>query len=188
MVRHCVVCETPETQCDDRTVHFAITAQGKRVVQEILYGKWEEEMRIDSQKGREVEEGQYESAMEAGPERDAARAAGAAYAVKQAEAREAKIMGKRCDICWVPRSECEWPEVHFSREEVWVAHCNEVLWVMMQAQDAADDKAGRKRKTWEVGVRPAEGEGKERAVEEGLEWAQKHAPAYEAEVRLCLRC
>ena len=182
MVRHCVVCETPETQCDDRTVHFAKTAEGQRVVQEMLYGKWEEERRMDVQKGREVQQGEYESAMEAGPERDAARAAGAAYAVKQAEAREAKIMGKRCEICWVPRSECEWPEVHFSREEVWVAHCNEVLWVMMQAQDAADEKAGRKRKKWTIGQRPAEGEGKERAVEEGLKWAEVHAAAYEAQV------
>jgi hypothetical protein len=78
--------------------------------------------------------------------------------------------------------------VHFSREEVWVAHCNEVLWVMMEAQDAADDKAGRKRKPWKIGDRMTEGEGKERAVEEGLKWAEKHAAAYEAEVRLCLRC
>jgi hypothetical protein len=182
MVRHCEVCGTAETQCDAVEVHFARTGAGRRLVEEMLYGKWEEETREDEKKGREASKRMCVSAMEAGPERDAARAKGAAYAVKQAEAREAKILGKRCDICWVPRKECEWPEVHFSQKEEWVAHCNEVLWVMMEAQDAADEKAGRKRKKWKIGDRPAEGEGKERAVEEGLKWAEVHAAAYEAQV------
>ena len=71
--------------------------------------------------------------------------------------------------------------MHFSQEDQWIEHCNEVLWVMQQAQWEADDKAGRERKPWKVGDRMAEGEGKERAVEEGLRWAEQHAGAYEAE-------
>jgi len=34
----------------------------------------------------------------------------------------------------------------------------------------------------------AKGEAKERAVEEGLRWAQVHAAAYEAQVVECLMC
>jgi len=35
--------------------------------------------------------------------------------------------------------------VHFSREDQWIEHCNEVLWVMHQEQWKADEKAGRER-------------------------------------------
>ena len=151
-------------------------------MEEMLHGRAVEQRRVDVEKGREAKQLGYESVMEAGPARDVVRAAGAGYALKQAGAREARILGQRCDICWVPRSECEWPEVHFSMQDGWIEHCNEVLWVMQQAQWAADEKAGRERKPWRVGDRMAEGEGKERAVEEGLEWAKKHAGAYEAQV------
>ena len=190
MGRHCEICETHEAECDDARVHLDRTEAGKRVVQEMLYGRWEEQRRMDLEKGREAMKRERESVMEAGAEREAARAAGAAYARKQAAARAAQV----CDICWKVRDECEWPEVHFSRRPEWIAHCNEVLFVMQQEQGKADDAAGRVRKVWTVGDRLAEGEGKERAVEEGLEWAKKHAAAYEAQVfdmldgLLCLIC
>jgi len=44
-----------------------------------------------------------------------------------AEGREKRIMGVRCDIYWVEWSKCEWSEVHFSREDQWIKHWNEVL-------------------------------------------------------------
>ena len=180
MGRHCEICETHEAECDDPRVHLSRTEAGKRVVQEMLYGRMVEQRLSDLEKGREAMKRERESVMEAGAEREAARAAGAAYARKQAAAREARIMGQVCDICWRVREECEWPEVHFSRRPEWIAHCNEVLFVMQQEQGKADDAAGRERKVWDVGDRLAEGEGKERAVEEGLRWAKQHAAAYEA--------
>ncbi len=80
------------------------------------------------------------------------------------------------------RSKCEWPEVHFSRENKWIEYCNEVLWVMQQDQWKTDDENGRGRCAYRRGTRMEEGEAKEHAVEEGLKWAQKHAVAYEAQV------
>lgn len=182
MGRHCEICGTGEQGCDDARVHLDRTEAGKRVVQETLYGRWAEESRVDVEQGREARKCKYASVMEAGAEREAAWAAGAGYAQKQGAAREAKIMGTRCDICRTERNQCERPEVHFSGKDVWIEHCNEVLWVMHQAEWKADDAAGRERKVWHVGDRMAEGEGKEHAVEEGLEWAKRHAAAYEAQV------
>jgi hypothetical protein len=181
MGKHCEICGTHAKECGDPGVHLSRSEAGKRIVEEMLHGRAVEQRRVDVEKGREAKQLGYESVMEAGAERDAARAAGAGYAQKQAAAREAKIMGQVCDICWRVREECEWPEVHFSQQDQWIEHCNEVLWVMQQAQWAADDKAGRERKPWRVGDRMAEGEGKERAVEEGLRWAEQHEGAYEAE-------
>ena len=182
MGRHCEICVTGQDGCDDPRVHLSRSETGKRVVQEMLHGRTVEQRRVDVAQGRETKKVRYESVMEAGAERDAARTAGAAYARKQTEARESRIMGAKCDIWWVERSKCEWPEVHFSQEDVWIEHCNEVLWVMQQAQWKADDASERVRKQWRVGDRMAEGEGKERAVEEGLRWAKEHATAYEEQV------
>jgi len=53
---------------------------------------------------------------------------------------------------------------------------------MCKEQWTADDKAGRERKPWRVGDRMTEGEAKERAVEEGVWWAQAHAATYETQV------
>ena len=98
---------TNERECEDPRVHLSRSTEGKRIVQEMLYGRAQEHGRMDVEKGRETGKCKYASVMETGPERDAARAAGAAYAQKQAAEREAKIMNKVCDVCWVPRSECE---------------------------------------------------------------------------------
>lgn len=182
MGRHCDICETHEAECDDPRVHLARTEAGKRVVREMLYGRMVEQRRVDVEKGREATKRECASVMEAGAEREAARAAGAAYAQKQGAAREAKIMRQVCDICLTERSKCERAEVHFSRQPGWIEHCNEVLWAMQQEQGKADDAAGRERKVWHVGDRMAEGEAKERAAAEGRRWAAVHAAAYEAQV------
>jgi len=63
-----------------------------------------EQRRVDVANGREAKMLRYERVMEAGPERDAARAGGTVYAQKQAAVREGRIMGVRCDICWKVRA------------------------------------------------------------------------------------
>jgi hypothetical protein len=73
MGKHCEICGMGEQGCDDPTVHLSRKAEGKRIVQEMLVGKWMEEPRVDVEKGREARKREYESVMEAGPERDAAR-------------------------------------------------------------------------------------------------------------------
>ena len=57
---------------------------------------------------------------------DAWGAHGKAMAEQLAGAREEKIGWEKCEICMVWRSECEWPEVNFSKQAKWVAFCNEV--------------------------------------------------------------
>jgi hypothetical protein len=77
--------------------------------------------------GREARTFKWVGAMmESGAERESLRAEGRAAAARQAGAREARIAKQLCEICMVGRSECDWPEVHFSREARNVAHCNEV--------------------------------------------------------------
>jgi hypothetical protein len=88
MGRHCEICGTHKQGCDDPGVHLSRSEAGKRIVEEMLHGRAEEERRMDVEKGREAKKLRYESVMEAGAERDAARAAGAGYAQKQSEARE----------------------------------------------------------------------------------------------------
>ncbi len=92
-----------------------------------MFGKWEEERRVDVEKGREVEEFKWQGEMmEASAEREKWRAQGKATAEKLAGAREEKIGKQKCDVCFVARSACVWPEVHFSRKKEWEAFCNEV--------------------------------------------------------------
>jgi hypothetical protein len=103
MVSHCGNCGTGETGCDDATVHLSKTL----AVQEMMYGRAVEQRRVDVTQGREVKKLRYPSVMEAGPDRDAARESGVVYAQNQEKERETRIMGQRCDICWVPCRECE---------------------------------------------------------------------------------
>ena len=82
MGRHCDICGTHEGGCDDSEVHLSRTKEGVRIEEEMMYGRWVEQTRVDVEKGLEARKCKYASVMEAGTERDAARAAGVAYAQK----------------------------------------------------------------------------------------------------------
>ncbi len=132
MGKFCEICETPGEKCEFPGWHGMAgakegNARGLAVRQEMLFGKWEEERRVDVEKGREVDEFKWRGEMmEAGEERDELRAHGRQMAQKCAEAREERIGKQKCEICMVGRSECSWPEAHFSRKKESVAFCNEV--------------------------------------------------------------
>ena len=64
MGRHCEICETHEAECEDPRVHLSRTEAGKRVVQEMLYGRWEEQSRVDVEKGRETPADAWECGLE----------------------------------------------------------------------------------------------------------------------------
>ena len=107
-------------------------AEALAVQQEILFGKWKEERRVDVEKGREVEglefEWKDEGIMESCEVREKWRASGKAIAERLAEKREEKIGREKCDVWMLARRECVWAEVHFSKKKEWEAFCNEVCW------------------------------------------------------------
>lgn len=126
MGKWCAICETCVEKCEKPEWH-GTGKEMQAVRQEVVFGKWEEERRVDLEKGREVGEFKWRGEMmEAGEEREKYRAHGREIAVKRAEAREEKIGKMKCDVCFVARKECVWPEVHFSSKAQWVAFCNEV--------------------------------------------------------------
>jgi hypothetical protein len=130
MGKWCAICETWGEQCEMPAWYATAGGEMVRAVrQEVVFGKWEEERRVDVEKGREV--GVFKwlgEMMEAGEERQKYRADGREIAVKCAGAREEKIGKQKCDVCFVARKECVWPEVHFSKKKEWEAFCNEVCW------------------------------------------------------------
>jgi hypothetical protein len=131
MGKWCAICETVD-KCviaEHATGGHVDAERAKAVQKEILFGKWAEERRVDVEKGREVEGMEFNWAgemMEASGEREKWRASGKAIAERLARAREEKIGKQVCDVCFLARSACVWPEVHFSRKEEWEAFCNEV--------------------------------------------------------------
>jgi hypothetical protein len=131
MGKWCAICESVD-KCviaEHATGGHVDAERAKAVQMEILFGKWAEERRVDVEKGREVEGMEFEwvgDMMEASGEREKWRASGKAIAERLAGAREEKIGKQVCDVCFLARKECVWPEVHFSRKEDWVAFCNEV--------------------------------------------------------------
>lgn len=135
MVRWCTICDKEDTQCVMPGVHRRDDAKGRAERQEILFGMFEEERRVDLEMGREAREFKWkeQAALESVEWRETLREHGRAVAVSQAGAREAKIGRQVCDICMVARSACDWPEVHFSRQAFNVKHCNEVsgVWCLM---------------------------------------------------------
>jgi hypothetical protein len=120
--------------------------------------------------------------MGPGAERDQTRESGAGYARQYPSEREKRIGQERCEICWKVREECDWSEVHFSREGKWVAFCNEVMWVMYKERYKTDESQGSGCVTWTIGCRLEEGEDKERSVTEGLMYVKRHAVTYEEQV------
>lgn len=132
MVKFCPICETRGTCviAEHAIGGHENKAEALAVQQEILFGKWKEERRVDVEKGREVEglefEWKDEGIMESCEVREKWRASGKAIAERLAEKREEKIGRQKCDVCMLARSECVWPEVHFSRKLEWEAFCNEV--------------------------------------------------------------
>ncbi len=129
MGKWCAICETRSGQCVMPAGHALCgnDAEGLARRQEILFGKWEEERRVDAEKGRETKEFQWQGqAMEESEARTTWRAHGKGVAVQLAAAREVRIGRQKCDVCMVARTGCEWPEAHFSERTEWVAFCNEV--------------------------------------------------------------
>jgi hypothetical protein len=125
MGKWCAICETWGEQCEKPAWH-GTGKEVKAVRQEVVFGKWEEERRVDVEKGREVDVFKWVGdMMEAGEEREKYRAHGREIAVKVGEAREERIGKMKCDVCFVARKECFWPEVHFSKKKEWQAFCNE---------------------------------------------------------------
>ena len=95
MGRHCELCGTHEDECKEYAVHFATDAEGLRYARE---------MRIGWREHRGMAAG-YKSGMQPGLAREQARAAGAAYALKQGapkfvpeadfeEAQEQEVLAK----------------------------------------------------------------------------------------------
>lgn len=126
MGKWCEICETRWEQCMMPGGH-ALCGNGV-VRQEILFGKHEEQRRVDVEKGRETKEFKWndEGMMQSCEVREKWRAHGKAMAERLAGAREERIGKQKCGMCMVERRECEWPEVHFSLEDGNVAWCNEV--------------------------------------------------------------
>ena len=130
MGKWCDICETKSEECVHPVGH-AVCGKGgsaQAVRQEILFGKWQEERRVDVEKGREAKEFKWrdEGIMESCEVRETWRAHGKEIAERLAGAREEKIGKQKCELCMLERRECEWPEVHFSVEAGNVAWCNEV--------------------------------------------------------------
>lgn len=133
MVKMCVICDETCDKCEKPDWHGISGTQGNpqamAVRQEILFGKWEEESRLDLEKGREVHHFDFKwqgEMMQPSEARATWRAHGKAMAQKLAAARDEKIGKQKCQICMVARSACDWPEVHFSFDDNWVTLCNEV--------------------------------------------------------------
>ena len=134
MVKACTICDELCDKCVKPEWHaMSVGNQGNAhamaVRQEILFGRWEEENRLDVEKGREVQHLDFKwqgQMMEPSEARATWRAHGKEMAVKLAPAREEKIGKQKCEICMVPRSACDWPEVHFSGQPEWLRFCNEV--------------------------------------------------------------
>jgi len=134
MVKMCSICEVTCDKCEKPDWHGMLSGNqanphAMAVRQEILFGKWEEESRLDLEKRPEVEQNQFKwqgQMMEASDARATWRAHGKEMAQKVAVAREEKIGKEKCHICMVARSACDWPEVHFSGQPNWMRFCNEV--------------------------------------------------------------
>ena len=130
MGKWCEICETWSEECVHPVGH-ALCRKGGRAQaerQEILFGKHEEQRRVDVEKGREAKEFKWrdEGIMESCEVKEKWRAHGREIAERLAGAREEAIGKQKCELCMVERRECEWPEVHFSVEAGNVAWCNEV--------------------------------------------------------------
>ncbi len=142
MGKMCMICETGSENCEMPAWHAMCgnDAKGLQQRQEILFGKHEEQSRVDALKGREAKDFPWTGEMmEESEARATWRAHGKAMAQKLAEAREESISKKKCGICMLPRKECDWPEVHFSRKSEWVAFCNEVGCMCCSANGSVHD-------------------------------------------------